>query len=195
MQDPLPLILASTSPRRSLLLSQHGYRFVVVPADVKEISNSALSPRDLVLQNAQLKARAVATQYPDHIVLGADTVVSFQGRVFGKPTDMPDAVRMLRELNAKEHEVYTGVHLLRQSGMQETSFVETTRVRFKDLPEEARLQYLARIGPLDKAGAYAAQDDNGEIIASVTGSFSNVTGLPMEALGRVLQKIYGVRGA
>jgi hypothetical protein len=94
---------------------------------------------------------------------------------------MTEAVSMLSELNAQEHEVYSGVCLAFQAGERESAFVETTRVRFKDLSDEARYRYLLRIGPLDKAGAYAAQDDAGEIIANVTGSFSNVVGLPMEA--------------
>ncbi len=183
-----PLVLASASPRRSHLLAQHGYRFEVIPAEVAEIMDPELSPRELVLFNARLKARAVAALHPDRIVLGADTVVAFQGRVFGKPTDMTEAVRMLSELNAQEHEVYSGVCLAFQAGGRESAFVETTRVRFKDLSVDARYRYLLRIGPLDKAGAYAAQDDAGEIIANVTGSFSNVVGLPMEALERTLRE-------
>lgn len=188
MSNPLRLVLASGSPRRSDLLLAHGYSFDVIPADVEESSDPTLSPAELVQHNAVLKARAVASLHPDRLILAADTVVSFQGRVFGKPKDMDEAVRMLAELNNQEHEVYSGVCLASHSSTQEVVFVETTKVRFKNLSSDERLAYLNRIGPLDKAGAYAAQDDRNEIISSISGSLTNVIGLPMESLQAALQR-------
>jgi len=188
MNNSLRLVLASGSPRRSDLLLAHGYSFDVIPADVEESSDPTLSPAELVRHNALLKARAVASLYPDRIILAADTVVSFQGRVFGKPKDMDEAVRMLTELNNEEHEVYSGVCLASESPTQEIVFVETTKVRFKNLSSDERLTYLNRIAPLDKAGAYAAQDDQNEIISSISGSLTNVIGLPMESLQTALQR-------
>ena len=190
MDKSLRLILASSSPRRSDLLSEYGYSFDVIPADVEESADPLLSPAELVLHNARIKARSIAAQHPERVVLGADTVVAFQGRVFGKPSDFTQAIQMLEELNNEEHEVYSGVCLTKHLPSLEATFVETTKVRFKNLSPEARLAYLKRIGPLDKAGAYAAQDDNGEIIASVTGSFTNVIGLPMESLQQALQTFW-----
>lgn len=179
------LVLASTSPRRRALLQEHGYRFeVVAPEGVEEIAPPDLSPADTVLANACAKARAVARTRPDALVLGVDTEVFFEGRVLGKPRDMEDAFAMISRLNGRVHEVYSGCCLIEQG--RERTFVEITRVHFHErTPDELRA-YHARIGPLDKAGAYAAQDDNGEMIAHFEGSFTNVIGLPMEALEREL---------
>ena len=119
---------------------------------------------------------------PDAVVLGVDTEVFFEGRVLGKPRDMDDAFAMLSRLNGRTHEVYSGCWLV-EAG-KERGFVEITRVHFHHRTDDEMRAYLERIGPLDKAGAYAAQDDNGEMIAQVEGSYANVIGLPMEALAR-----------
>ena len=177
------LILASTSPRRRLLLAEHGYRFeVVAPYGVEEIAPLDLSPGDTVLANARAKARAVVR--PDAAVLGVDTEVFFEGRVLGKPRDMDDAFAMLSRLNGRSHEVYSGCWLIHDG--TERGFVEITRVHFHQRTDSELRAYLARIHPLDKAGAYAAQNDNGEMIARFEGSFTSVIGLPMEALAREL---------
>lgn len=179
------LILASSSPRRRALLAEHGYDFeVIAPRGVEEIAPSHLSPGETVLANARAKARAIVR--PDTIVLGVDTEVFFEGRVLGKPADMKEAFAMLSRLNGRTHEVYSGVWLVR--GKMECGFVVVTRVHFHRRTAAELRRYLARIGPLDKAGAYAAQDDHGEMIASVEGSYSNVIGLPMEALAESLRK-------
>ncbi|MDB6172836.1 MAG: Septum formation protein Maf [Chthoniobacteraceae bacterium] len=185
-----PFILASASPRRRDLLAEHDYEFRVEPADVIEVAPPHFSPGETVLYNARLKASALASKYPGNLVVGVDTLVAFEGRIFGKPADMPEAERMLSELNGRAHAVFSGVSLIRRSSGQERAFIEVTQVRFRVLSAEGRRAYLQRIGPLDKAGAYAAQDDNGEIIESVEGSFSNVVGLPMETFGRVIREFY-----
>lgn len=187
------LLLASSSPRRSQLLAEYRIPFEIVAPEAAEICDPALPPETLVLLNAQIKARDVSAKYPERLVLAADTVVSFGGRVFGKPRDMAEAGWMLDQLNGREHSVYSGVCLRRQADLREESFVETTCVRFKPLSPEQKCAYLERIQPLDKAGAYAAQDDRGEIIESITGSFTNVVGLPMEALRQALAS-WGVTG-
>lgn len=179
------LILASTSPRRRSLLQEHGYAFeVVAPPGVDEIAPPYLSPGETVLANARAKARAVAALRPEALVLGVDTEVFFEGRVLGKPADLPGALAMICRLNGRTHEVYSGVWLAGPGG--ERGFIEVTRVHFHQRTTEELQRYLARIGPLDKAGAYAAQDDHGEMIARVEGSYANVIGLPMEALAKVL---------
>ena len=180
------LVLASTSPRRRSLLAEYGYQFeVVAPEGVEEIAPPDLSPGETVLANARAKARAVVR--PDATVLGVDTEVFFEGRVLGKPRDMEDAFAMISRLNGRTHEVYSGCWLVDASG--ERGFVEVTRVHFHHRSDEALRAYLARIGPLDKAGAYAAQNDDGEMIARMEGSFTNVIGLPMEALARECAKM------
>lgn len=179
-----PFILASASPRRRDLLREAGYSFEVLPAHTDEVVVS--TPQDTVLGNARTKAHAIARQRPEALVLGVDTEVWFGDRIFGKPADLDDALRMLQELNGRAHEVYSGVCLAWDGGASERTFVEITRVHFHQRTEDELRAYLARIGPLDKAGAYAAQDDEGAMIARVEGSYSNVIGLPMEALAREL---------
>jgi septum formation protein len=180
------LILASTSPRRRHLLSEFGYAFQVRTTEVEELQGTAMDPAQLVGLNARLKALPVAALHPDCVVLGADTVVAFGSKIFGKPASMADAVLMLEELNGREHTVYSGVYLSHHNSGKESLFVERTTVKFLHLSAHQRLAYLERINPLDKAGAYAAQDDNGELIAGFEGSFSNVIGLPMETLATQL---------
>lgn len=182
-----PLILASASPRRRRLLLEHGCNFSVVPADVKEIAPPHLTPGEITLFNARSKAHAVARAHPRAIILGVDTVVAFEGEVFGKPVSMDDAFAMVSRLNGKTHDVYSGVWLRHAVTGRERGFIEITRVHFRRLTDDQLRAYLARIGPLDKAGGYAAQEDRGELIDHFEGSFSNVTGLPMEALIEALR--------
>ena len=179
-----PLILASISPRRRLLLLEHGYEFRVVPADVTEIAPAYLSPGEITLFNARAKSRAhfAAMPQPGSLVLGVDTLVAFEGAVLGKPENMMAAFRMVKRLNGRTHDVYSGVWLRHAESKRERGFIDITRVHFRKLTDAQLKAYLARIGPLDKAGAYAAQEDRGELIESIEGSFSNVIGLPMEAL-------------
>jgi septum formation protein len=176
------LILASSSPRRSRLLAESGFTFEVRIANATELQDPSMDPATLVAFNARLKALPVAQLHGDCVVLGADTVVAFGSKVLGKPSSMNEAVLMLEELNGREHTVFSGVCLLHHNAAFEQVFVERTTVRFRRLSTAERLAYLERINPLDKAGAYAAQDDAGELIAGFDGSFSNVVGLPMEAL-------------
>ncbi len=181
-----PLVLASASPRRRELLQEHGYTFSVEPADVPESAPAHLTPGEIVLRNARAKARAVAPRHPDALVLGVDTEVVFEGEVFGKPADLDAALAMAKRLTGRMHEVHTGVWLHHPATRQERGFVEISRVHFRRLSDAQLRAYHARIGPLDKAGAYAAQEDRGELIERVEGSFTNVIGLPMEALAAVL---------
>jgi len=180
------LVLASASPRRRALLHEHGYAFEVrVPTGVEETAPAHLSPGETVLANARAKARACRMKRPEEVVLGVDTEVFFAGRVLGKPADMEAAFAMLGRLNGRTHEVYSGVWIAGQG--RERGFVEVTRVHFHRRGGKELKRYLARIHPLDKAGAYAAQEDRGEMIARVEGSFSNVIGLPMERLREELR--------
>ena len=183
-----PLILASTSPRRRRLLLEHGYNFRVMPAEVTEIAPQHLSPGEITLFNARLKAHAIARSQPRSLVLGVDTLVAFESEVLGKPADMEAAFAMVKRLNGRTHDVYSGVWLRHAGSGRERGFIDITRVHFRRLTDAQLRAYLARIGPLDKAGAYAAQDDRGELIESIEGSFSNVIGLPMEALAGALRQ-------
>lgn len=187
MKGPVPrrLVLASASPRRRDLLGGVGFEVIIRPADVKELTGG-LSPRELVLANAEMKALAVATVTAGDLVLGADTVVVLDGEILGKPRDLAHAAEMLARLGGRVHEVLTGVCLLRGGAVSRCSFVESTRVSFRALDRAMIADYLDDIDPLDKAGAYAAQEDRGRLIERIEGSLENVIGLPV---ARVLEAI------
>jgi len=182
-----PLILASASPRRSDLLRQLRVEFKVVPADLPEIHHEQLTARELCQINAYRKARFVAKKAPDALVLAADTLVYLHSMLFGKPGDIQEAYQMLRRLEGRSHQVVTGICLLHLRGHRQAVFAETTTVAFKPLDEAAIARYLSRVNPLDKAGAYAIQEHGDLIVKEITGSYSNVVGLPMERLAAELK--------
>lgn len=171
-------MLASASPRRRDLLTEAGFETVIKPADVEELSGG-LTPRELVITNAELKALSVASTLRGDLVLGADTIVVLDQEILGKPRDLDHATAMLTQLSGRIHEVLTGVCLLRGGAATRCSFVESTRVRFRPLDAATICDYLASIHPLDKAGAYAAQEDQGRLIESIEGPLDNVIGLPV----------------
>ncbi len=185
------LILASASPRRADLLRQIEPAFQVIPSDAMEVAPEHLSPHEICLLNAHRKARAVAKKIPDAVVLGADTLVFLERQIFGKPRDLADAHRMLTRLQGRTHQVVTGVCLLHLRAHRESLFAVTTDVTFHTLTAGQITQYLSKINPLDKAGAYAIQDHGELIVAEISGSFSNVVGLPMEKLGEELPRMLG----
>ncbi len=181
-----PLVLASASPRRTELLAQLGLRFRVAPARVTEVLASHLSPRELSLLNAGRKARAAARRFPNALILAADTLVCLGVRQFGKPATRAAAARTLAALAGHTHQVVTGVCLLHPRTGRETLFAETTDVTFRRLSPARIRAYLAAVNPLDKAGAYAIQEQGHLIIARIHGSYTNVVGLPLERLRAVL---------
>jgi len=181
------LILASASPRRAELLRKLGLRFRVVPSDAPEVRHEQLTARELSQLNAYRKARAVAKKIPDALVLGADTLVYFGTRLFGKPTDLDEAERMIAQLQGRTHQVVTGVCLIHLRRFRQKIFAETTDVTFRPLDRKQIRYYLKAIHPFDKAGAYAIQVKSDLIVEKVAGSVSNVVGLPVERLKTELQ--------
>ena len=186
-------ILASGSPRRRQLLSEAGYEFEVLSPLVDEVAHGWLTIRELTIWNAARKAARVSEMLPDAVVLAADTLVTIDGEVLGKPIDLEDAVRILRRLSGRAHEVWTAVRINHATRGRSQSFHEMSRVHFRELDDRAIRDYLAKIDPLDKAGAYAAQGHGTEIIERIDGSYSNVVGLPMEATTREL-RAFGIEG-
>lgn len=180
IKGPVPrrLILASASPRRRDLLSSAGFDVIIRPSSVEELTEG-LPPRALVLANAEMKALSVAAVTAGDLVLGADTIVVLDGEILGKPRDLTHAAGMLARLGGRVHEVLTGVCILRGGSASRCSFVESTRVAFRPLDHSMIADYLAEIDPLDKAGAYAAQEDRGRLIERIEGSMENVIGLPV----------------
>jgi septum formation protein len=182
-----PLILASASPRRSELLRQLGVEFRVLASAVPEIHHDQLTARELAQINAYRKARVVGKQFPDELVLAADTLVTLDNAFFGKPGSLEEAYGMIERLQGRTHRVITAVCLLQLRERRQRSFSETTEVTFHPLDAVQIRRYLTQINPLDKAGAYAIQEKGDWIVARVSGSYSNVVGLPLEKLREELE--------
>jgi septum formation protein len=180
MADRHRLVLASGSPRRRRLLELLGVPFDVLPADVDEAPLPGEAPTRHVLRLASAKANVVAPRCPDGLVVAADTVVDLDGRILGKPTDASDAARMLRALSGREHLVHTGVVVA------DDVEVVTTVVRFVELFPADVERYVAGGEPLDKAGAYAIQGAAAAFVREVRGSVTNVIGLPLAEVRRLL---------
>lgn len=182
------LILASSSPRRRELLKQLGLEFRTLACPVDETPPPGLSPFELVELLAVRKAMAAARMLEDGIVIGADTVVVWHGRVLGKPCDEEDAVEMLRRLQGIAHEVYTGVALVDAGSRKVLIEHEKTRVFFRSLREEEIRRYVATGEPMDKAGAYAVQGLAAIFINGIEGCYTNVVGLPLARLAEMLKQ-------
>ena len=182
-----PLILASASPRRAELLQLLKLKFRVVTSDATEVLDEQLSPFEVCQLNARRKARAVAKKNPDSLVLGADTLVFLDGEIMGKPASPADAERMLTRLQGRTHQVVTGISLIHLRAHRERIFAVGTEVMFHPLDAGQIHDYLARVNPLDKAGAYAIQEHGDLIISEMSGSYSNVVGLPVERLKGEIQ--------
>ena len=177
-----PIILASASPRRSALLKEAGPAFAsmrIMTADVKEGNDP--------LENALLKAEAVAQSNPRALVIGADTVIRFEGKTIGKPADLEDAKRILSMLSGRTHDVATGVCVRCVEGDILVRFEEATHVRFRTLTPGIIDKYVQDVNVLDKAGAYAIQEHGEDIIESIDGSLTNVIGLPVERLKETVE--------
>jgi len=180
-----PLVLASQSPRRLELLAALGMAFEVRPSGAEEPPHEGASP-DIAVLASRIKARSVARDLPDRLVLGADTVVCVEGRVLGKPGSPGEARRMLEGLRDRWHEVITGLTLVGPGG--EWTDAETTRVRMRRFSDEEMEAYIAGGEPMDKAGAYAIQGGAGRFVEAIEGDFYNVVGLPLALLLRGLSR-------
>lgn len=180
------IVLASRSPRRAELLTAAGISFEVLAADIDETPHPNEAPAAYVERLAIEKARAVLALRPGARVLGADTTVTIDGEILGKPEDDADALRMLRMLNGRPHDVHTGVAVVSTSGVR--SAVDTTRVWFDAMTEEDISWYVATGEPVDRAGAYAIQGFASRFITRIDGSYSNVVGLPVALVSSILKE-------
>jgi septum formation protein len=185
------LILASSSPRRRELLRSNGYHFrpVEPPHDEPITGSSRVDPCQFAEANAYFKARSVADAGTEGLVLGADTVVAYRGRLFGKPTDEHDARYILSELAGTTHRVITGVALIDTHSSRRLIRHDSTAVTMRPMPPDVLEAYLASGAWQSKAGAYGIQDQDDAFIERIEGSFSNVMGLPLELLSRMLAEM------
>lgn len=180
------LVLASQSPRRRELLTQAGYQFTVQPADIPEDPLPGEDPIAYVTRLARQKAQAVYDQLSDPcaMVLGADTTVTVDNEILGKPVDSTDAARMLRLLSGRTHRVITGVALVTARSAEIAA--EVTAVRFLTLSDREIESYIATGEPLDKAGAYAIQGRAARWIPRIVGCYFNVVGLPLALVSTLI---------
>jgi len=188
MEEKLTVVLASASPRRISLLRQTGLNFKIQPSSVDESSISYKTPRELALKTAYAKALDVAEDYPSALIIAADTVVSLEDKVYGKPTDNKNAREILRKLSGKTHSVITGIAV--KEGGKSTAALDAveTKVKIKKLTEKEIADYVATGEPLDKAGAYAIQEKGGRFVEAIEGCYFNVVGLPLPRLIEMLRQ-------
>jgi septum formation protein len=185
-----PLILASRSPRRLQLLRQIGLTPEVIPCDIEEIFDPSRSPGENAVDLALAKAKVAAGSVEQGCVLGADTIVSVDGVLLGKPGNRDEARSMLRLLSGRTHRVHTGYAVIDCPSGRTITGCEETLVQFRDLPDEEIAEYVDGGSPMDKAGAYGIQDDYGAVfVRRVEGCYYNVVGLPLSAVYTVMMEL------
>lgn len=178
------IILASASPRRKEILELADLKFDVMPSDAQEITTKT-APNEVVMELASLKAKDIYKKSEKQsMIVGADTVVAYQGQILGKPTDEAEAKRMLTMLSGQTHEVYTGVCVI-EDGKTKT-FYEETKVTFYEISDEQIDHYIKTGEPMDKAGSYGIQGKAAVFIKGIEGDYYNVVGFP---IARFLQEI------
>ena len=186
--DPNTFILASASPRRKLLLERAGYRFDIICSNIDEstFDTAGADSVDHTKQLALAKANDVAQKYPARFVLGADTVVDFNGKIIGKPEDAAHAEQITRLLFSAPHKVITGIALVNIDRSLEIVEADTTIVYPKALTEQQIAEHIRKEDWKGKAGAYGIQETGDEFVERIEGSFTNVIGLPMELIEELL---------
>ena len=189
-QSKYSFILASASPRRKQLLTEASYEFIVIPHDIDESAFiiKGLKAGEYAEALALAKAKNVAEQYPNSLVIGADTVVDFNGQIIGKPADAKDAEQITRKLFSSAHKVLTAVAIIGLSDGIEMIESDATTVYPKKMNDEQITEHIKSGSWRDKAGAYAIQENGDEFIEKIDGSLTNVMGLPMELLKKMLEK-------
>jgi len=186
------IILASASPRRKELLERIGLKFEVEPSRYEEQTIPALDPHELVKQNSLEKAKAVAARHRHAIIIAADTIGVFRGRILGKPHTPTEARKMLTALSGRSHRVITGFTITDSETGKTTSRSVETKVYFRELAPEEIDAYVRTGEPLDKAGAYAIQGLGSLIVERIEGDYYNVIGLPLSALAESLKE-FGIK--
>lgn len=189
MKLSVPFVLASRSPRRRRLLERIGMRFDVDASDVDERISREHAPDRIVESLALLKAREVAERHHEALTMGADTIVTLEGEILGKPADKKEAADMLKRLSDATHTVYTGIALVHPPSERAVCAVEATRVTFARMDDDEVAAYVASGSPMDKAGGYGIQDDCGALFVSrIDGDYYNVVGLPLHRFYRTMKR-------
>jgi septum formation protein len=181
------LILASSSPRRAQLLKLIGLEFEIIDSKFNERDEVYTIPEVHVLELAEKKARKVAENINDAIIVGADTIVVLNNHMLGKPRTANEAREMLRTLSGKTHTVYTGLAIVDKPSEEMVSDYQRTRVTFRELNDREIEQYVKTKNPMDKAGAYGIQDQSAVFVSKIEGCFYNVMGFPLAKFYQTLQ--------
>lgn len=186
----IDLILASTSPRRAQLLGLLGVNFRVEAVDALETFKH--DPKDTVISNAKRKAEKAMAMFPSSLILSADTVIDFEGRIIGKPETTEKAYKILKSFSGKTHRCTTAVCLVKYDFIEVRT--EQTLVHFKNLKDSEISSYIEKVNPCDKAGGYGIQDLGWSLVRSIEGSFDNVMGLPLSKVLEMfsLAKVRGI---
>lgn len=186
----MKLVLASASPRRKELLELVGAKFDIIAGNIEEVIDESLPLTQKIEKLALQKAEAVAQNlYGDFVVIGADTIVELDGEILGKPQNIDDAKRMIRNLSGKSHNVITAIALIPTNTKYKVITThQVTPVKFKELSEKEIENYVSYGESMDKAGAYAVQGFGVLIIEGVYGCYTNVVGLPIPLLNKTLQE-------
>ncbi len=186
----VPFILASKSPRRRRLLTQLGFDFKIMPADIEEENVDIRDPAEFVTSLALAKAEAIAANLDQKaVILGSDTTVVIDGEMINKPADKEEAYRMLKSLSGRTHTVYTGIALVESVTGRFVTDLQKTDVHFRDLDDDEINAYIDTGSPMDKAGAYGIQDDFGAVfVDNIEGCYYNIVGLPLELFYRKMKE-------
>jgi septum formation protein len=188
-----PVILASASPRRAEILKKIGLAFTIQPSAIDENISAAMPPAEQAIALAQRKARAVAENVVNGVVIGADTIVVLEKKILGKPVSEADAGAMLRSLSGKTHRVFTGFAMIDRPSNHETAGVEMTEVTFRELEEAEIAAYVRSGAAIDKAGAYGIQDMSAVFCERLNGCFYNVVGFPLTKFYLAWRAFYAQR--
>lgn len=184
------IILASSSPRRKEILNKYNIKHISYKSNIVEKINSDDKPEVVAMGLAFQKSLDIANDFPNKIIIGADTIVVYKNEILGKPKNKDDAIRILSLLNGNTHKVITGISLIQTNqGIKVVSY-ESTKVRFRQMDIEFIRKYVETGEPFDKAGAYGIQDYGGLLVEAIDGSYLNVVGLPLVKLDKLLIKYF-----
>ena len=184
-----PFILASSSPRRKRLLKKAGFNFSAIESNIIESLELRFPPEAMAEHWAREKARSVSQKYPNKLVIGADTIINFRGKILGKPKDKNDSFKMLKMLSGKTHEVITGISFIRSNNNLDITYNEISYISLRILSDEEINFYINNYNTLDKAGSYGIQSFFSIHVLNIKGCFFNIMGLPLSSLYTNLKSI------
>ena len=187
----MKIILASHSPRRKQLLIRLGFKFDIIPSDIDESQISTkINAQEYCILLAKLKAEKISINYPNALIIGADTIVVIENQILNKPNNNIEAKNMLKMLSGKTHEVHTGVFIKCIEKNIQHSFNETSKVTFNEISEEEIIHYINTYKPFDKAGSYGIQDWSSIFVNKIMGCYDNIVGLPISRLYKEFKKLH-----